>query len=64
MTAPAVKVLAVLNDEGLTETEIAQATGLRLIDVRTALDELDLTGEVLELTDSGLRVYAIARADV
>lgn len=60
MTAAAVKVLAVLDPKGHTETEIALATGLRLIDVRTALDELDLTGEVVEHSAAGLRSYAIA----
>ena len=57
MTAGAVKVLAVLSVVEQTETELAMASGLGLNEVRTALDELLLTGGIQEDTDGALRVY-------
>lgn len=57
MTAGAVKVLAVLSVVEQTETELAMASGLGLTDVRTALDELLLTGGIQEDADGALRVY-------
>ena len=57
MTAGAVKVLAALTEAEQTETELATASGLGLTEVRTALDELLLTGGGQEDTDGALRVY-------
>jgi hypothetical protein len=57
MTRNAVKVLAALRDCEQTETETAISAGLSLTEVRSALDELALTGAVTDHEHDGLRYW-------